>query len=422
MKIKSKLLSSLGPFIIALLIVIVILYSPINWFAKPTKKDLHDSASSMSINVLKGNALKNEAIASGAFLPFFGSSELSRVNAFHPSVLAKKYNRPYEPFLLGAPGTQSLTHSFMIDSAAKDLTNHKVVFIISPQWFVKDGVPDPMFSLFYSPLETYQWLMNIDEYNETTTYVANRLLSFDNIKSDTQMKRLLKKVKKEDSFTKLDKQQMAFRYKSLQKEDHIFSKIGVKSKNNRIDKRTDDLPNVYDFNVLDQLASQIGKEKTDNNEFEITNNFYSKRIAPIKGTLKNSQKGFNYLSSPEYADFQVVLEQMAEYNIDPLFVIPPVNKKWSDYTGLSTDMLDDFSDKITTQLTSQGFNHIVDFTSKRDEPYFMEDTIHIGWRGWLDLDRELQTFLADEERPTYHLDSAYYYSKEWQKKKPETNH
>jgi D-alanine transfer protein len=146
---KKKLLLAIGPFLAALMIIGFIVFSPINLFQKPSEKAIHRSASSMSVNVLKGNALKNEAMASGHYLPFFGSSELSRVNEFHPSVLAQKYNRDYEPYLLGAAGTQYLTHYFMLNSMKQELKGKKVVFVISPQWLVKDGVGDPKFSLFY---------------------------------------------------------------------------------------------------------------------------------------------------------------------------------------------------------------------------------------------------------------------------------
>ncbi len=95
----------------------------------------------MSENVLKGDTIKNEALAEKKICSFFfGSSELSRISPFHPSVLAEKYHRDYRPFLLGAPGTQSLSQYMMMRSAGDDLKNKKIVFIISPQWFVKDGV------------------------------------------------------------------------------------------------------------------------------------------------------------------------------------------------------------------------------------------------------------------------------------------
>lgn len=411
---KKKLFSAVGPFFAAIIIIAAIIFSPINWFSGPSANSIHRAASSMSVNVLKGNDLKNEAMASDKYLPFFGSSELSRVNAYHPSVLAQKYNRPYEPFLLGAPGTQSLTHFFMLNSMGDELKNKKIVFIISPQWFVKEGVGDPMFSLFFSPLQTNQWVMNLGTNDINDQYLAQRMLHFSSVRADTELKAMMKKIKSGEELSSLDKKRATYNYEILTKEDKLFSKIGITSKSEKIDKKTKELPSVYSFNELDKQAYEDGETSTSNNEFDIANSFYSKRIAPMKGKLEDSQVDFDYTKSPEFSDFQLVLNQIAEKNIDAMFVIPPVNKLWSDYTGLSTDMLDLFSKKINYQLKSQGFKHVVDYTGKRSQAYFMEDTIHLGWRGWMQMDKDLQKFLRDKTNPTYNINSKEFLSKEWQ--------
>ena len=416
MTLNKKIFFAVGPFAVAALFIVALLYSPIDFIKDPSDEKVHEAASSMSVNVLKGSEIKRQAMGSGKYLPFFGSSELSRVNPFHPSVLAKKYDRSYEPFLLGAPGTQSLTHFFMLNSVKKPLENKKLVFIISPQWFVKKGVSDPMYSLFYSPIETYEWLVDLDETDKTDQYVAGRLLEFESVKSDTQLKKILLKVKNGEELSQSDRRKAYYKYKRLKNEDLLFGQIGIVSKNKRIDKQVTELPNQYNFDELDTLAYKIGHDKTDNNPFEISNSFYSNRIMPMKGKLKNSQKNFNYMSSPEYGDFEAFLELLDKNNIDAMFVIPPVNKLWSDYTGLSTEMLDNFSKKINYQLKSQGFNNVVDFTNKRGEKYFMEDTIHIGWRGWLEMDTYLQEFLKSKQKPDYKMNPELFYSKEWQTK------
>ena len=411
---KKKLFSAVGPFFAAIIIIGAIIFSPINWFSGPSAKSIHKAASSMSVNVLKGNDLKNEAMSSDKYLPFFGSSELSRVNAYHPSVLAQKYNRPYEPFLLGAPGTQSLTHFFMLNSMGDELKNKKIVFIISPQWFVKEGVGDPMFSLFFSPLQTNEWVMNLGSNDINDQYLAKRLLHFSSVRSDTELKAMMKKIKSGEELSSLDKKRATYNYEILTKEDKLFSKIGITSKSEKIDNKTKDLPDAYSFKELDRQAFKDGEKATSNNEFDIANSFYSKRIAPMKGKLENSQVDFDYTKSPEFSDFQLVLNQIAEKNIDAMFVIPPVNNLWSDYTGLSTDMLDLFSKKINYQLKSQGFKHVVDYTDKRSQAYFMEDTIHLGWRGWMQMDCDLQKFLRDKNKPSYNMNSEEFLSKEWQ--------
>ena len=413
---KKQLFTAIGPFLTALLIIAVVIYSPFNWFSKPTAEEIEKSASSMSVNVLKGNVMKNEAVASGDYLPFFGSSELSRFDAYHPSVLAKKYDRDYTPFLLGAPGTQSLTHFQMMNSMGEKLRGKKAVFIISPQWFVKDGVSDPMFSNFYSPLQMNQYLMNLEKPDEYDQYLGKRLLHFSSIKKDTEMKATLKGLKQGEAPTTLEHKKETYTYHMLSKQDYLFSRFKLKTYSDKIEKKTKYLPDEYSVEELDKRAYARGVKATDNNEFQIINRFYTSRIAPIKGNLKNSQADFNFLESPEYRDFQLVLNTINKYDMDVLFVIPPVNALWSSYTGLSTDMLDAFSKKITYQLQSQGFNHIADYTQRRAEPYFMEDTIHIGWRGWVAMDQDLQTFLSDTNKPHYDMKTEEFLDKQWENK------
>lgn len=410
---KKKLLTAIGPLVVAVLVVASILIFPSRSLDKPSSKTIHNAASSMSVNILKGNLVKNTAVKSGEYLPFFGSSELSRVDTFHPSVLAEKYDRPYEPFLLGSPGTQSLTHVLMLNSMKDELKGKKVVFVVSPQWFVKDGVSQQMFSFFYSPLQTYQWISELEKPDENDRYLAKRLLQFENVASDTRLKNMLQKIRDNEELSRSEKRAAAVKYQLLNNEDRLFSQFVFKTRADKITEKTAGLPNTYNVEQLEALATKTGQKSTSNNEFDIKNSFYSKRIAPMKDSLRNSQKKFNYVESPEFADFQLFLSILAKNDIDAMFVIPPVNKLWSDYTGLSEEMLNTFSKKINEQIKSQGFTNVADFTFDRSKAFFMQDTIHIGWVGWVDFDKELQKFLANEKRPTVELQSEKYLSKDW---------
>ncbi len=101
-----------------------------------------------------------------------------------------------------------------------------------------------------------------------------------------------------------------------------------------------------------------------------------------------------------------------------MFVIPPINARWADYTGLDMNMINDFTRKIEYQLRSQGFEHILDLTQDGAEPYFMEDTIHIGWRGWLKMDQSVAPFLKDlKADPQHYKMNNHFYTKSWQNAK-----
>lgn len=418
MSFKKKLFTAIGPLCLAFVIVAGIFLSPFR-LNPMTPKVTSEAATSMGVNVIKGNQIKNKAMREENYVPFFGSSEYSRFNAFHPSVLAEKYDRNYRPFLLGAAGTQSLSQFLMLQSMSNESHGKKAVFVISPQWFVKGGVSKEMFSLYFSPLQTYQWILNVKEIDEAEVYTAKRLLKFKNVRSDTTLKSLLKQIAADEPLSTTQEKMCRMRLNVLNREDQLFGHLGLISRRNKIDKQLKKLPDTYDFNALDELAYQTGQSKTKSNSYEITDSFYKKRIMPVEASLEGAQVEFDYRKSVEFSDFQLFLSEVERLKMDVLFVIPPVNERWSDYTGLSTEMLDEFSKKINYQLRSQGFTNIADFTDKRGEDYFMEDTIHIGWRGWLEMDQSVEPFLKNRkaDKKSYKID-PYFFTKEWQKLDP----
>lgn len=418
MNIKKKLFGIFGPIVIAVVLLLVLFFTPFKVDLE-SKAVLSEASTSMATNVLRGNAIKNKAIGSKEYVPFFGSSELSRISSFHPSVLAEKYDRSYRPFLLGAPGTQSLTQALMMQSMGDNLSHKKVIFILSPQWFVKNGVSNDYFDAYYSDLQAYQWVSNLEQVTADDAYLAKRLLEFPKVKEDERLSSALKNISEEKMPDALDRQYLTWMFSALSREDELFGKIGMISKNKAITKATKDLPAQYNLDDLTQLATEIGEKSTNNNQFEISNSFYTKRLKKNIAEFENSQTKWDYRYSPEYSDLQLVLSQLAQDDAEVLFIIPPVNKHWSDYTGLSQEMLQGFAKKVKYQLTSQGFNNIADFTQNDAVPYFMADTIHLGWRGWLEADQWIQPFLENKSAgaPNYQLDSKFY-SKEWQEKDP----
>lgn len=146
---------------------------------------------------------------------------------------------------------------------------------------------------------------------------------------------------------------------------------------------------------------------------ELMTRFYKERLSKKIGKLKGFQKNLSYEVSQEYGDLQLVLNQFAKSNTNVIFVIPPVNSKWMAYTGLNQDMYDATVSKIRYQLESQGFTNIADFSKDGDQPYFMQDTIHMGWKGWVAFDRVVDSFVSNPTpAPSYKLNDRFY-SKDW---------
>lgn len=422
MKIKKRLFEIFGPVLCAALLMVVVFLSPI-WikfsYVSPTAQK--NAAASLSPLVLKGQLLKRRALAN-KYVPFFGSSEWSRFDPFHPSVLAAKYHRSYRPFLLGARGSQSLTQFFVMQSINQQLKNKKAIFFVSPQWFVPKGEDPNAFSFYYSPLQTTAWIQS-EKGTKMDRYAAYRLLQMPSGDSDKVISAALARIAAGLKPTEFQRFYVDYRHRVLLNEDQIYARFRIPVNNEqKIAKNAAQLPKVYNFQRLDRLAGKLGRQHTGSNDFQIGNRFWKRRLKHHFKALKGFQAKMSFLKSPEYGDFQLVLNQFAKDHTNVLFIIPPVNYRWEKYTGLSSKMLMKFDHKITYQLRSQGFNHIDDLSRDGDVNYFMTDTIHPGWRGWLKIDQKVDPFLTKKQAaPHYTIDNLFY-SKAWQQADADFNY
>lgn len=413
MSVKKKLWNIFGPIITAGLLVFIAVFAA-NQFVSVNKATEKRAAVSLSSNVYKGSVIKSAALKDG-YVPFFGSSELSRMDPFHPDSMAQKYHRNYRPFLLGNPGTQSLSHLMQMQGMKSQIKNKKVVFIISPQWFTKQGQVPQAYNFYNSPIGTIKWIKSATN-SSMTRYTAKRILAMNVSGNSGAIHQSLENLADGKKVTAMQKMQLNMSESGLTAEDKLFSAF-VSGKNEaKISRDQAKLPKQYDFAKLTKTANHLAAQQSNDNPFGISNSFFKKRLA--KGhkleKLEGSQTEINYLQSPEYADFELILAQFAKWHVDPIFVITPVNQKWVQYTGLSDEMYQKADQKIKYQLSSQGFNHVVDLSADGGKKYFMEDTIHLGWNGWLAMNQKVAPFLEQKQaQPKYQIQSRFI-SNQWQ--------
>ena len=170
--------------------------------------------------------------------------------------------------------------------------------------------------------------------------------------------------------------------------------------------------------MIQQALTRQAKRQTSNNQFGIQNQFYNKRLKKRIAAFEGMQKHYDYTRSPEFADFQLILDQFAKNHTQVLFIIPPVNQKWADYVGLSQEMLRGFDKKINYQLQSQGFNQILDLSRDGGKKYFMQDTIHLGWYGWYMVDQNVKNFVDKPSQSTHYQIKHQFFDEDWQQLKP----
>lgn len=411
MKKKHTIWLAIAPLIVA--IGLVALLFGVSWGPRHYSSTTRQKAAiSLSRNVFKGQSMKTQAMDHG-YVPFFGSSELARLDLMHPSVLAAKYHRPYKPFLLGRAGTQSLPQYFAMQDMTKQLHHRKAVVILSPQWFTKRGQVPQAFAVYYSPLATTAWLLKAKP-STANRYAAKRLIAMKSTANKGVIGDAVKRVADGHTITSTQRRYLNIRHHTLVHEDQVFAQMGIENKMATMKRQEKHLPKTYDPAKLSRLANVIGKRSTSNNRYGINNKLYSRRLSHGRmKPMRNLQVHYDYRRSPEYGDMQLMLTTFKQQGTDVMFVIPPVNEKWARYTGLPKKMMIQTTHKIKQQLQSQGFNNIVDMSRDGGKPYFMQDTIHLGWQGWLKLDRYVKPFMERRQpAPRIHLND-YYFSQQW---------
>ena len=346
------------------------------------------------------------------FVPFFGSSEWLRFDSMHPAVLAEKYDRSYRPYFLGQRGAASFNQYFGMQQMSSELKGQTAVYVVSPQWFTKTGYDASAFQQYFNSDQLTAYLSQ-QQGDAAAQYAAQRLLQ---LYPDVAMAESVQKLSEGKKLSSFEERHIEMMAHLNERQDAFFSNFAALNNENydqRILPYMADLPDTFSYQALEEIATAEAKKKTNNNQFGIDNHFYKTRLAGKVAKLRGFQTKQSYEKSPEYNDLQLVLDQFAKSKTNVIFIIPPVNSKWMEYTGLSSEMYQRTVAKIRYQLESQGFTNIADFSKDGDKLYFMQDTIHMGWNGWLAFDKAVDPFVANPQpAPNYQINDRFF-SKEW---------
>ena len=402
-----------GPiFVAGLLVFLLICFYP----SSPSHNLMEEkySAASVSTESFKERSQKVRALTDPnmSFVPFFGSSEWIRFDSMHPAVLAEKYDRSYRPYFMGQAGAATLSQYFGIQQITSELENKQAVFVISPQWFTKEDHDSTIFQTYFNNDQLTAFLEN-QSGGAASQYAANRLLKQN---PRVPMKSIVEKLAKGEKLSEFDQSMINISSQLNEKQSAIFGQFSIRGRlkyKDHVEKYLSSLPEQFSYEELENIARKDAEENTTNNDLGMENHFYNTQLKKDLKKWEGYQKNYNFLQSREYNDLQLVLDQFAKSKVNVLFVFQPVNKKWMDYTGLSEEMYQHSVEKIRYQLESQGFTNIADFSKNGDEPYFVKDTIHIGWLGWLAFDKIVNPFLSNPTTaPSYQMNDRFF-SQDW---------
>lgn len=330
-------------------------------------------------------------------LPIFGSSEFQHGlhTEYHPQNVFQ--GTDFNPMLIGAGYYQSLSHAITLSSIAPDLKVKAAVLFVSPQWFRHTGVVSEAYASRFSESHYLGMLKNKNISQETRDYMEQRthkLLEADPKTNDRI--RLYEKVLKKNEGSALERTYVSLWEKFLNEKETFQTVVqsaaagihsGQKAAGSQGVKETD-------WQRLLKNAEQEGKKDLQN-PFFIENKSYQrlkKHLKLKKGKNAGAKNG--YQNSPEYADLECFLQVCRENKIKPMLVILPVNGYYYDYTGFPKEARERYYKKIN-ELATKYDAQTADFSKDEYTEYFFEDQIHIGRKGWVEINEKLYQFYKE---------------------------
>jgi D-alanine transfer protein len=322
-------------------------------------------------------------------LYLMGSSELGAPVEQNPGVWLPKNSSDFDLYQSGRGFQQSLYHAIELAAVAPNLTNNKVALLVSPQWFSQGGIKAGAFESVFSYAAWNAMLANPHLSASTRQRLVARVGELMPQVCSVEASCATTALGTVQEVINLPYAAFAERVDELRATYHGTDYRKAVAYTGAWQPGKQAMATV-DWVSEQAKASATGKSRISD-PYGLDDSYYAKRILPYLPKLKGHESAVTYTSSSEYGDLQLFLDVAHDLGIDVMLVSLPVNGLWSDYTGLPRAERDGFAAKIRS-IASANNAWLTDLTVNSYEPYYFYDTVHLGWRGWLDVTRACWDF------------------------------
>ena len=332
----------------------------------------------------------------------YGSSELrTDYISTHPSNFFKDNYGGFQVNLIGRGSCQSIIHALSIAANGESLRGKKVVLITSPQSFVSGGITPDMFAANFSQ-QQFLRIMQSDLSEDlkaifaqrTETLLAQYKEQFGVQAPGTEASRALASLYNGGSKIGMLLLSPYFRWSS------VLAETSDAVQATRVLKATAaDTPaqiTSINWESAKEQAIELAEKESSNNDFGIENGYYNTYIGSRLSRMKDKDSKLSYSESVEYDDLRLLFEVCRAYEITPLFVSVPLHGTWSDYCGFTADKRAEYYRNVRAIAEEYGIQ-IADFTAEEYTPYFLCDIMHLGWVGWLEVNRAICDFVGQDQ-------------------------
>lgn len=328
-----------------------------------------------------------------------GSSEFRHGTGMstHPAKLFK--NHEISLMMVGAGYYQSLFHSVELAALEDGIKNRKVVLILSPQWFTREGVLAPAYASRFSETNFISMINNPHLSGQTKEYIIKR--SKELLMGDPQTLERVKKYERvflKGNASLADKKYVDLYRGFLEEKSRISIYTAATVKHvEKFDPEKKGNTGEPDWEALREIAENEARVAAGGNPFYMSDRIYQKKILPQLEEKKDSSVNASYGISPEYQDLECFLQVCREAGIRPMLVMMPVNGYWYDHIGFPKTERQKYYENIRS-IAEKYDAVLADFAEDEYTRYFFLDKVHLGWKGWLAVDESIYRFAAETEK------------------------
>lgn len=329
-------------------------------------------------------------------LILMGSSELNSWAEQNPIHMFP--NTTYDKNLtaVGQAYVQSLLHAMKAGTPA--LSDEKqLCLVVSLQWFMGDDIDVNGFAANFSEYQFYEFMKNERLSRESKQYICNRTKELlTGIEGYDDIKVYVWLYTRDNIFGKAGltilKPYYMFREKILELKDKWDTSLLLEKLEEEAQK-----PEVrnMDWEEEWEKAEAAGAYYCTNNDFYVEDGYYDTYLRETIQDLEGVEAETR-LESREMEDFEMFLQICRENGVEPYVIIMNTNGYYYDYVGLDKERRDALYDEIERRARDQGVS-CLNLSDKEYEPYFMLDVMHLGWKGWLYVDRQIAEHFAEGE-------------------------
>lgn len=314
----------------------------------------------------------------------FGSSEWyvskNRVSMCPQAVFGEN-NAGVDMTYIGEGYDQSLWQAIAAGAygSSGKVRDRKVMVVVSPQWFFKGSGDEDKFYTKFSYSLYRACMQSVQLSDQTKAYLRHRCseLGIDAQRlaaasHDTPLDAI-----NDAAFAAAD----SWRLRS--QIPNIVSLAPTKSATRASGQPTGE----PDWDTLLDSAEAEGQAACTNNDFGVYDEFWEKNHTYDPELFQNFDD-----ASDEYADFACLLQVCREVGFEPLVCILPVHGQWYDVSNVSSDERQRYYEAIRETCQKAGASY-ADFSPYEYERYFLCDTVHPGWKGWVRIEQAFYDFV-----------------------------